>query len=96
MKKLIFILVLSLITSEAFAGNTEKEKSKEKKENSKEKNETMVYCCTATLTYNGQYYDQEEYCSNTPNGDNLNSSPNCIEAARRLSKRNPQILKSAD
>lgn len=79
------------MTTGAFAENSEKEKEK-----SSEKKETMVYCCTATLTYNGQYYDHEEYCSNTPNGDNLNSSPNCIEAARRLGKRNPQILQSAD
>ena len=81
------ILGLSLMTIGAFAGNSEKEKTKEKKET-----ETSWHCCTATLTYNGQYYDSETSCSTTPNGDNLNSSPNCIEAARLLKRRYPVII----
>ena len=71
----------------AFADNSEKGKPKEKKET-----ETSWRCCTATLTYNGQYFDHETSCSTKPNGDNLNSSPNCIEAARILKRRYPLII----
>lgn len=67
MKKLILILGLSLMTTGAFAGNSEKEKSSEKKENKNSSKTTKTEkvgtkCCTATLTYNGQYVDHETVC----------------------------------
>ena len=58
------ILGLSLMTTGAFAENSEKEKAIEKKEIKKtsETEKVGTKCCTATLTYNGQYVDHETVC----------------------------------
>ena len=81
MKKLVLVLSLSLMTSMVFANDVKQDK----KEESKKENTTVGFCCTATLTYNGQYYDHQETCSNElPTQD-----ADCAAAKATLLKRNP-------
>ncbi len=80
-----------LLTGGVFANDIAENKN-QSEDLTKEKEKVMIYCCTATLTYNGQYYDHQESCSTTPNGSDMNTSPNCREAKRKLLARNPQVL----
>lgn len=61
MKKLIFILGLSLMTTGVFATNKTEDKT-ENKELKKENEDTRV-CCTATLHYNGVPVDSATACA---------------------------------
>ncbi|NHN26976.1 hypothetical protein FIA58_014930 [Flavobacterium jejuense] len=75
MKKLILALTLSLIVNGLYAENKKKEIKKK---------EVASDCCTATLTYNGQYVDHETVCGFITTGDN------CQVAKDKLLKRHPE------
>lgn len=80
MRKLIFILGLSLMTTGAFAGNTEKEKSENK--NVQKENQDARWCCTATLTYNGVPVDSATECA-----DDIPTA--CSKARAAVLAKNP-------
>lgn len=80
MKKLFFVLGLSLMTSSIFANELKEEATIE----NKTAEVAVVGCCTATLTYNGQYVDHAESCSTE-----LTTEQNCAVARRDVLKRNP-------
>jgi hypothetical protein len=80
MKKLFFVFGLSLMTSGVFANELKEEVNVE----NKKAEVAIVGCCTATLTYNGQYVDHAESCSTE-----LTTEQNCAFARRDVLRRNP-------
>lgn len=86
MKKLFLMSSMLLLTSGVFAN----EIAEEKKEQTKKSEEiTSNTCCTATLTYQGQYYDHQESCSTF-----LTYAQNCAFAQKTLLDRNPAAKKA--
>lgn len=78
MKNLLFIAGMVLISTSTFA----KEKSKEKNQpNTNVKEKAVLECCTATLTYNGEYRDHRTVCGMITSGDNCNVAKEQLLAA---------------
>jgi hypothetical protein len=85
MKRIFFVLGLSLISTGVFANDIAEEKNTKEKETEKKE---AYSCCTATLTYNGQYVDSQTVCSSFPVYDN------CQAARNALLDRNPGAKKA--
>lgn len=87
MKKIMFIAVL-FAGFNSFANDIKEEKrTVEESTTSKEAstNEESLECCTATLTYNGVYYDHAQFCGAPTQGGN------CQMAKAILLARYPYI-----
>lgn len=69
-----------LLSTSTFA----KEKT-EKKATKENKSETVFesQCCTATLTYNGQYVDHRTVCGMITTGDNCNVAVQQLKDAHK-------------
>jgi hypothetical protein len=82
MKKLLFIAGLVLIGVNGFAN----EKSKENNQpNANVKDKVVLECCTATLTYYGEYIDHRTVCGMITTGDN------CTVAKEQLLAAHPEV-----
>jgi len=78
MKKLLFIAGVLLVSTNSFA----KDKGKEKNQPSTNvKEKALLECCTATLTYNGEYRDHRTVCGMITTGDNCNLAKEQLLAA---------------
>ena len=82
MKKLLFIAAVLLLSTNSFA----KDKSKERNQpNANVKEKVVLECCTATLTYNGEYRDHRTVCGMVTSGDN------CKLAKEQLLAAHPEV-----
>jgi len=88
MKKLLFIANALLLTTFLFAAENVKsnEVENEQKETSKE---VFFGCCTATITYQGEYFDSAESCGVGP------GASYCRDAENKLRGRYPFLFTQA-
>lgn len=82
MKKLLFIAGALLFGVSGFANQKSKENNQP---NANVKDKVVLECCTATLTYNGEYRDHRTVCGMITSGDN------CKLAKEQLLAAHPEV-----